>query len=258
MLLRPLAIEVASVLNHLVRYPSGIGHRWVGVPATGQAGRPLVVLPGMAENTSIFTKLKQSLEDCGAGPVVSFGYNSLSGRVQTAAAQLALQVEQLCAERETATVDLLGHSLGGLIARYYVQRLGGQARVGTVVTIATPHSGTVTARLPSPLPLIRQLRPGSDLLTELAGPAPWCTTRFVTFSGDRDELILPSRNALLRHPDLRVRNVIVRGAGHLGIAAHPQVVAGVCTLFGTQETDGVPAPRAARFTSDRFGHSAAG
>jgi pimeloyl-ACP methyl ester carboxylesterase len=240
-----VAIEIASVVNHLVRYPVNIGHRWAVAPVHDQSERPLVVLPGLADNASIFRELKQSLENCGAGPVVSFSYSSLLGSVQTAAARLAVQIEELCTVSGASTVDMVGHSLGGLIARYYVQRLGGHARVATVVTLATPHSGTIAAKLPSPLPLIRQLRPGSDLLVELTEPAPGCPTRFVAFAGDRDELILPSRNALLNHPDLQVRNVVVRGAGHTAIASHPHVLAQICTLFGPHETVGVPLPRSA-------------
>ena len=61
--------------------------------------------------------------------------------------------------------------MGGLVARYYVQRMGGDQRVHTLVTLGTPHSGTYAARL-VPHPVARQLRPGSELIAELAEPAP--------------------------------------------------------------------------------------
>ncbi|HVW40203.1 MAG TPA: alpha/beta fold hydrolase [Amycolatopsis sp.] len=226
-----MANEITSVVSHLVRYPTGIGHRWALTPTPDHeaAARPLVVLPGLADNTSIFTELKQALESCGAGPVVSFSYGWLDD-VRVAAARLADQIEQLCTVTRSDSVDIVGHSLGGLIARYYVQRLGGHPRVGTLITIATPHGGTIAARLPSPLPVTRQLRPGSDLLLELAEPAPGCATDFVAFCGSADELILPTRNALLEHPDLRVRNVLVHGAGHLAIATHELVISRICAL----------------------------
>ena len=112
---------------------------------------------------------------------------------------------------------MIGHSLGGLITRYYVQRMGGHERVHTVVTLGTPHQGTALARAGSVLPLIRQLRPDSDLIAELAEPAPDCDTRFIAFHSDLDQLILPGRNARIEHPDLRVRNVAVRGIGHMSL-----------------------------------------
>lgn len=245
-MLRDVATELASVVHHLARYPAGFGHRW---SMSERARRPLVVLPGLADNAAVFTDLKAALQTCGAGPVVSFGYSPLLGRVQTAAARLADQVDQLCVISGETQVDLVGHSLGGLIARYYVQRLGGHARVPTVVTIGTPHRGTIAARLPSPLPLVRQLRPGSDLLTELAEPAPDCATRFVAYAGDCDQVVLPSRSGLIDHPDLDVRNVVVRGAGHLTLAVHHQVITEICALFRPPDTvDNIPIRRSGSLT----------
>jgi len=248
--LRAVASEIVTAMTHMARYPAGIGRRWAIRPheQAGAANRPLVVLPGLADNISIFTGLKRALEQCGAGPVVSFGYSPLVGDVRTAAARLAEQIEQLCTVTGASTVDIVGHSLGGLIARYYVQRLGGHARVGTVVTIATPHRGTIVAWLLSPLAVVRQLRPGSELLLELEKPAPGCTTRFVTYSSDADELILPTRNGWFDHPDLQVRNVVVSGVGHLGLAAHRPMLAEICEMFGpagTSSADGNPVARSA-------------
>jgi triacylglycerol lipase len=227
-MLRAILGEIAGVMTHVARYPAAVGRRWSIASPSEQTTpeRPIVVLPGLADNTAIFTELKQALP----GPLVSFGYSSLTGDVRTAAARLAEQIEELCTVARVSTVDLVGHSLGGLIARYYVQRLGGHQRVETTVTIATPHAGTVTAWLLSPLPLVRQLRPGSELFEELAKPAPKCTTRFVVFSGTADALILPARNGRLEHPDLRVHNVVKAGAGHFTLAAHPDVIAEVRAL----------------------------
>lgn len=238
--LRAVAGEIVTAVTHLARYPAGIGRRWAIRPHQRAAApqRPLVVLPGLADNTSIFTDLKQALDECSAGPVVSFSYSPLISDVRTAAARLADQIEQLCAVTGASTVDIVGHSLGGIIARYYVQCLGGQARVENLVTIATPHRGTIVAWLLSPLPVVRQLRPGSDLMLELDEPVPGCTTHFVTYFSDADQLILPARNGRLDHPDLQTRNVLVPGVGHLTLAAHQTVVAEICDMLRPT----VPAP----------------
>jgi len=65
-----------------------------------------------------------------------------------------------------APFDLLGFSMGGIVARYYLQRLGGVARVRRFVTVSSPHHGTWTAYLRG-LPGCVQMRPDSDLLREL-------------------------------------------------------------------------------------------
>ncbi|HKS48437.1 MAG TPA: alpha/beta fold hydrolase [Amycolatopsis sp.] len=238
-MLRTVMGEIVSVVTHVARYPAAVGRRWTIATHRPPSvlTRPLVVLPGLADNMSIFTELKQALP----GPIVSFSYSPLIGDVRAAARRLAEQIEELCTVAGVSKVDLVGHSLGGLIARYYVQRLDGDTRVENVVTIATPHRGTMTAWLLSPWPLVRQLRPGSDLLRELAEPAAGCATRFVAFSSTADALVLPARNAQLEHPDLEVRNVVAAGVGHLALAAHRDVLAEIRTLLAPERERAEPA-----------------
>ena len=81
--------------------------------------------------------------------------------------------------------------------------MGGSARVDTLVTLGSPHSGTLGAYL-IPTALGRQLRPGSPPLTELDEPAPGCTTRFLVVWSRMDQMVVPQRNARLQHPDLDV------------------------------------------------------
>ena len=61
---------------------------------------------------------------------------------------------------------LVAHSMGGIVARVYLQRLGGLDRVHRLVTLSSPHKGSAWAH-PTPLPAARDLRPGSELLADL-------------------------------------------------------------------------------------------
>jgi triacylglycerol lipase len=89
-----------------------------------------------------------------------------SASIERLAAQLAAYVE---AELPAgAPFDLVGFSMGGVVSRYYVQRLEGASRVRHLVTISSPHRGTATAYL-SKRPVALQLRPGSPLLADLNG-----------------------------------------------------------------------------------------
>jgi hypothetical protein len=124
---------------------------------------------------------------------------------------------------------MIGHSLGGLVARYYVQRMGGDAIVGTLVTLGTPHRGTVMAGVARHrpvgrlLPLLAQLSPDSPLIRELDEPAPGCRTRFVCVASDLDHLVRPTRSGWIEHPDLDVHNVTVHGIGHLSLTNSARV-----------------------------------
>ena len=181
------------------------------------AGTPILLVHGIVDNHTIFASLERALRRRGFERLRFFDYGLLTSDVRTTAARLAAAVEELVCVTGRDQIHIIGHSLGGLIARYYVQRMGGDARVHTLVTLGSPHQGTRLARVGQVLPLVRQLTPGSALLTELAEPAPDCQTRFLAFWSDLDQLVVPRQNAAIDHPDLAVTNVAVRGVGHMSL-----------------------------------------
>lgn len=63
-------------------------------------------------------------------------------------------------------LDFVAFSMGGLVVRYYLQRLGGLKRAGRLVTISTPHRGSLLAWM-LPNPGGRQMRPNSPFLRDL-------------------------------------------------------------------------------------------
>ncbi|ODH02681.1 lipase [Nostoc sp. KVJ20] len=67
-------------------------------------------------------------------------------------------------------LDLVGFSMGGIVSRYYVQRLGGINRVQRFITISSPHHGTVVA-YGSRRPGCVQMRPDSIFLKDLNSDA---------------------------------------------------------------------------------------
>ena len=73
----------------------------------------------MIDNRSIFTLLPRGLRRRSSGWVVSINYSPLTTDVRVAAAWLAEEVESLVAETGYENVHVIGHSLGGLISRYY-------------------------------------------------------------------------------------------------------------------------------------------
>lgn len=187
-------------------------------------GIPVVFVHGLADRSSVFGRLRGGLQECGAGPFFAAEYNAYLPDIRSAARSLGERVEQVRERTGGRPVCVIGHSLGGLIARYYVQRLHGDAHVPLAVTLATPHQGTAVAHWAPLHPLMRQLRPGSALFEELAEPCPGCRTRFVSFYSDLDEAVIPTSRGLLTHPDLRVRNVLVHGVGHLTLPVHGAVI----------------------------------
>lgn len=205
--------------------PRGKAQRPTPLGGGSRAHPPVLLLHGFVDNRSAFALLRRSLLRNGWTRVQALNYSPLTTDIRSAAEALGPHIERICEESGHPRVDIVAHSLGGLVARYYVQRLGGDARVRTLITLGTPHTGTRAVPALSPHPLARQMRPGSEVLTELAAPAKGCRTRFVAFWSDLDQLMVPVEAARLEHPDLRTRNVKVTGIGHLSLPVHGSVAA---------------------------------
>jgi len=195
---------------------------------------PVVLVHGLVDNRSVFAVMRRSLRRRGFAQVCSWNYSPLLRDVESAAEALGQHIERVCRETGHDRVHVVGHSLGGLVARYLVQRLGGDERVESLVTLGTPHGGSRWAHV-LPTSLVRQLRPGSALIRELAEPAPGCRTRVTAVYSDLDQMVVPSAAGRCDHPDLQARNVLIRGVGHMSLPIHRGVVDEVAaTLAGVR------------------------
>ena len=250
-----VAVETAWVGVHLALYPWGLledrideaaGHgvshlppiqRGLLVNDVEAAGTPIILIHGVVDNRSIFTVLRRALRGRGFSRTYALNYSPLTDDIPSVAQRLAESIEEVCAETGYERVHIIGHSMGGIIGRYYVQRLGGDVRVHTLVTLGTPHQGTFGARF-IPWPVIRQLRYASPVLGELAEPAPHCRTRFIAIWSDLDQIVVPQRNARISHPDLRSRNVLFRGIGHMSLPVDPRVAREIAFALAQLDHDG--------------------
>jgi Palmitoyl protein thioesterase len=193
---------------------------------------PVLLVHGLVDNRSVFSVMQRSLRRRGFAHVCTWNYSPLLTDIARGAADLGAQVERICEQTGHDRVHVVGHSLGGLIARFFVQRQGGDRRVESLVTLGTPHQGSILAHM-GPTPLIRQLRPGSPLLRELAEPAVGCATSVTAIYSDLDQMVLPTSSGRCDHPDLGARNVLVHGVGHMSLPRHRSVVDEVAvTLAG--------------------------
>ncbi|MDN4172416.1 alpha/beta fold hydrolase [Nocardioides sp. SOB77] len=132
--------------------------------------------------------------------------------VTLSAVELRAYVRRVLRATGAAKVSLVGHSQGGLLARYYVARLGGARVVDDVVSLAATHHGSTFPLVGSGVscPACRQQAAGSTFLRDLnagdetPGRVSWTqvTTRY-------DEVVLPHTSGLLA-PGPRTTNVTVQ------------------------------------------------
>ena len=88
-------------------------------------------------------------------------------QIEEAAAELAAHID--AAYPGQSPLNLLGFSIGGVIARTWIQRLGGHRRTRRFISLGSPQQGTLTAQ-PWPGQILKglaELKWDSALLREL-------------------------------------------------------------------------------------------
>lgn len=218
------ALEVRSLGRCVARYPLGLADEPVRASRRGvdPTHPPVVLVHGYAHNRSGWYVLDRHLRRAGFTDISTLNYNPMTADVPQLADRLARRVDDVRRLTGADRVHLVGHSLGGIILRWYVQERGGHDAVHTAVTIASPHEGTVPARLWFGR-TARQLRPGSWVLRRLDASAAPGEVRWVAFYSNLDVLVQPARSAMLRNPVLAAENVLVKDHGHLSAMVSPRV-----------------------------------
>ncbi|MBQ1015753.1 alpha/beta fold hydrolase, partial [Micromonospora sp. M51] len=115
--------------------------------AAAVAANPVIVVGGLSGVAVAYEPI--------AGRLRADGYRTFIyqlpglglGDIPTSARAFATYVNQVRASTGAATVDLVAHSEGGLVSRYYLKRLGGTAAVGRYVSLGTPQYGTYVANI---------------------------------------------------------------------------------------------------------------
>ncbi|MET9379038.1 alpha/beta fold hydrolase [Streptomyces sp. NPDC002992] len=169
--------------------------------------------------------------DYGQLPNVPF-FHGL-GPVDKSAEQLDAYVDRVLAATGAAEADLVGHSQGGMMPRYYLKFLGGAEKVNALVGIAPDNHGTDLLGLTKLLPyfpgvekFITENTPGladqvagSPFLTKLnegGDTVPGVTYTVITTR--YDEVVTPYRSGFLDGPN--VTNVVIQDKCALDLAEH--------------------------------------
>lgn len=181
------------------------GVRWLvlheprGVPAQGDPGAVLLV-PGYGGNAAALDTLAVELRATGrAVRVVELpdgGTGDLNGQAD------ALDDAVTDALRHAPSVDLVGYSAGGVVARLWFERFDGEHKARRIVTLGSPHHGarlaaTGAAALPGACPTAcQQLAPGSALLDTLPEPVPR-PPQWLSIWSEQDQTVVPPDSARL-------------------------------------------------------------
>ena len=231
--------EAATIARCAVTYPLGLAEAALstGVPKGDRTfDTPVVLVHGYGHNRSGWFLLERRLRRVGFTSVHTLNYLPYLSGVPELADRLAERVEAICALTGSDKVHLVGHSMGGIVSRWYVQQLGGDKRVDTAITIGSPHSGTYAAMIGVGAGA-RDLRPGSQVMRRLERNAKPSDVRWIAYYSNLDMLIQPASSAMLDHPQLNATNILVKDHGHVSLMLSP--VVGRSITYQLQAAEGV-------------------
>jgi len=185
-----------SYLRHLAR-GNRIRHRRATSDRFTEAQRPVLLLHGFLGTRGSMFPLEKKLTDDGF-TVFSFNLGTLNSRdIRRSAFLIHRKIESILAQTAVKKLDIIGHSMGGLIGLYYVKKLGGQNRVSRLVMMGTPLTGTWAALMGvATLGLWStsswQLLPRSRFLDELGQGSIPAETKVFSIAAARDWVCPPA------------------------------------------------------------------
>jgi pimeloyl-ACP methyl ester carboxylesterase len=180
---------------------------------------PVLLVHGYGGTDTVWKPLAARLSRAGFTDVRLVRYDAFRHDVHDIASALAGLAAAAVAETGSLGVHLVGHSLGGLVARYAVQCAGLRRHALTCATVATPHRGARLARVGRG-PCAADLRPGSATLTKLENAPVSTGVRWLTYYSTSD-LVAPSSTSVLDDAAFAATNVEIPNVGHLSILSSP-------------------------------------
>jgi triacylglycerol esterase/lipase EstA (alpha/beta hydrolase family) len=163
------------------------------------------------------------------------------GDIAVTSGALNSYADSVRASTGASKVDLIGHSQGGLVGRYYIRNLGGAAEVDSMISLGAPHYGTALANIGAFLGLgnclgviaCNQMAIGSSFLNNLnAGDDTIGSVQYTNLASSLDEVVFPYTTSFLNNDgnnaNVRIQSQCwARLVGHIGLATDGTVYSGI-------------------------------
>ncbi|RFP15134.1 alpha/beta fold hydrolase [Duganella sp. BJB488] len=197
--------------------------RPLGMQLQPQArGLPVLLIHGYACNSGYWRPLSARLA---RASISHYGIDlePPGASIDAYVPQVQAAIERLCAETGSKQVIIVGHSMGGLVARAWLRRHGADA-VARVITLGTPHHGTALAHL-GPGGNAVQMRYRSEWLAALAASEANPQRGLISsIYSVHDNIVAPQDSGALPG----ARNLEFGAIGHVALGRHPAILR--CTM----------------------------
>jgi triacylglycerol lipase len=210
---------------------------------------PVLLVPGYGATGAGLQPLADALEAEGREVVVVDPVDGGTGDLRAQAVALGEVAAETAREAGADSVDVVGHSAGGVVARLWVAEEGGDALARRVVTLGSPHHGTEVADLgaglaPDTCPeACRQLTTDSDLLAGLnAGDETPDGPEWVSIWTEGDQVVVPPTSGRLDGSVAYAVQDVCEGleVEHGALPSDPAVIAMVLDALGVDVPTGPP------------------
>jgi triacylglycerol lipase len=204
--------EAVSSLREVVLMPRDLSPV---VPDAKTGDDVVVLVHGFMATAGVFRPMRARLERDVHARVATFTHAPGAG-VKRIARQLEALVNRIPLG---ARVHIVGHSLGGVVARWFVQEMEGHARVVQTISLGSPFGGAIAARR---LPVLvgADLHAGSHLLARVRARAHVGAVPHTSIVAGDDRLVVGAANAIFPRSDA----IILAGRGHNTLLFDEEVV----------------------------------
>ena len=194
---------------------------------------PVLLVSGYGGSTRALDPVREALTRGGRDVVVVPPVGGGTGDIAEQARALDGVADDAMHRFDAGSVDVVGYSAGGVVARKWVRDDGGAGKARRVLSVGSPQHGTAVAELAAGVAgrcptACRQLEPDSDLLRALnAHDETPDGPRFVSVWSDADEVVVPPDSARLDGAvNLTVQSVCPGArTSHAGLPGDPVVLA---------------------------------
>jgi pimeloyl-ACP methyl ester carboxylesterase len=202
---------------------------------------PVLLVSGYGGSTGSLDPVRRTLEAAGRDVVVVDPVGRGTGDIRAQARSLADQADAALSRFGASSVDVVGYSAGGVVARSWVRDFGGDSVARRVLSVGSPQHGTSLAELAvgvagSCPPACRQLAPDSELMRTLnAGDETPPGPVFVSVWSTADRTVVPPESARLAGAlGFPVQAVCPSArTSHGDLPTDPVVTAALATTLGT-------------------------
>jgi triacylglycerol lipase len=220
--------EIGANLVAARLYPLGLFEKnELGTPHThvSKNPRPILLVHGVIHNRSAFMRMKNNMEKKGWDNIFTMNYSTFHGHILQMVEELGEKIEMVMNKTDSRQIDIVAHSLGGVVSRTYMSLGEGRGKVKRLVTLGTPHQGTRLSFVAKGLSrgaLGVDLRNDSYLIRLLMATELPKSSEIVSIYSPFDWTVVPSKSAECKgKPEAAFKNIEIDYVGHTGLLYSP-------------------------------------